>query len=425
MIPRMSYKNSGHNSKTHEGANYGTKTLASIGKRTQSMEQKLTFQDKRLSSVMRNRKTSTGVANHKPQIRKSIIDSKLDSYNLNRGKSKRVVMPQLNDYGKKQLQARNSVAAKRDSVLTNTSTESFMSRLSVQNEFPKVRPQLHLQKGPSHANISPIYSTKHKPIQPARSSTFALANGTATYAVNTTNGLIRNYNEDRVSIVVNIKRKTGWTSWPNCSYFAVFDGHGGSICADYLKDHLHQFILDHPKFPSDPVRALKEGFDKAEAEFCAWALKQTNVDRSGSCALILLFVDNILYTANVGDCRAIVSENNGKLIAPLTRDHKPEEPSEQERIMKNGGQVSKSSLWHHHNLTEQLKERMVELPYRVYPGGLSVSRSFGDVTAKNTELGGNSRVLIATPDIRTYRLEPGKTDFIMFGCKLRRRWYIR
>ena len=28
------------------------------------------------------------------------------------------------------------------------------------------------------------------------------------------------------------------TDWPKCSFFAIYDGHGGSTCADFLKDNL-------------------------------------------------------------------------------------------------------------------------------------------------------------------------------------------
>lgn len=423
MIPRLSFQHSTANNRPSDNYNPIPKMISTLGKRTHSVEQRPGFQDKRLSVIMKNTRTSFATGVQKTQIKKSPLESKLDPYGINRGKDLRVNMPQLSEYTKPQSQHRKSILNKKEALTHNSSTESFMTKFSGQNEFPKVRPQLTLPKNNSNLNIGSMYSTKHKSLQPARSSTFALGNNSASYAVNTTNGLIRNYNEDRVSIVVNIKRKSGWTHWPNCSYFAVFDGHGGSVCADFLKDHLHQYILESPRFPSEPIKALKEGCERAEAEFCALALRQTNVDRSGSCALILLFIDEMLHIANIGDCRAIVSENNGKNIHSLTRDHKPEDPSEQERIIKNGGQVSKSNLWQHHRLAEHLKERMVELPYRVYPGGLSVSRSFGDITAKNAEFGGNPHVLIAIPEIRSYRLEP-KTDFIVVGCKLIRRWYF-
>jgi protein phosphatase 2C family protein 2/3 len=32
-------------------------------------------------------------------------------------------------------------------------------------------------------------------------------------------------------------------TWPKCSFFAIYDGHGGSNCADYLKDNLHTIIV--------------------------------------------------------------------------------------------------------------------------------------------------------------------------------------
>lgn len=55
-----------------------------------------------------------------------------------------------------------------------------------------------------------------------------------SYAVNTHQGISRNYNEDRVSITLNIN-KNGVKS----QFFAVYDGHGGANCCDYLKDSLH------------------------------------------------------------------------------------------------------------------------------------------------------------------------------------------
>ena len=31
--------------------------------------------------------------------------------------------------------------------------------------------------------------------------------------------------------------------WPNCSFFAIYDGHGGSKCADLLRENLHQMVF--------------------------------------------------------------------------------------------------------------------------------------------------------------------------------------
>lgn len=50
------------------------------------------------------------------------------------------------------------------------------------------------------------------------------------YSANTNKGIIRNYNEDRVSIILNILKPSSrkGENWPKCSFFGVFDGHGGS-----------------------------------------------------------------------------------------------------------------------------------------------------------------------------------------------------
>lgn len=46
-------------------------------------------------------------------------------------------------------------------------------------------------------------------------------------------------------------------------------------------------------------------------------------------------------------------------------------------------------------------------PYRVYPGRLSVCRTFGDLEAKQPQLGGNPNVVVCDADI----------NFIKDGCK--------
>ena len=64
------------------------------------------------------------------------------------------------------------------------------------------------------------------------------------YAANTNQGIVRNYNEDRVSIILNIMKPASRVNeeWPKCSFFGVYDGHGGVACADFLRDNLHQYV---------------------------------------------------------------------------------------------------------------------------------------------------------------------------------------
>ena len=54
---------------------------------------------------------------------------------------------------------------------------------------------------------------------------------------------MRTYNEDRVSIILNIvKPKEKFGNWPKCSFFGIFDGHGGTLCPEFLRDNLHSNV---------------------------------------------------------------------------------------------------------------------------------------------------------------------------------------
>ena len=139
------------------------------------------------------------------------------------------------------------------------------------------------------------------------------------YAANTNQGLVRNYNEDRVSIITNLlppkgRKDINPEKWPRCSYFGIYDGHGGSMCADFLRDNLHQFVIMEPCFPKNPKEAIINGFAKAEKAFIDKIynpITKELIDKSGSCAIVVLIVQDICYVANVGDSRATLSSDSG------------------------------------------------------------------------------------------------------------------
>ena len=87
------------------------------------------------------------------------------------------------------------------------------------------------------------------------------------YAANTNKGILRNYNEDRISITINMNPPNDCinkANFPRISYFAIFDGHGGKKCAEYLRDNLLKLICSNINFPSNVIISIKEAFNKAE-----------------------------------------------------------------------------------------------------------------------------------------------------------------
>jgi len=137
------------------------------------------------------------------------------------------------------------------------------------------------------------------------------------------------------------------------------------------------------------------------------------VDNSGSCAIVTLIVDKICYVANVGDSRAIMSANGGRNVLDLSKDHKPNDEGEAYRIIHSGGKIYQTQ-------TKVPKldgngEELILGPHRVYPGRLSVSRSFGDIEAKLPEYGGNFEVISAEPEIRQFEITK-EMDWMVLAC---------
>jgi protein phosphatase 2C family protein 2/3 len=55
-------------------------------------------------------------------------------------------------------------------------------------------------------------------------------------------------------------------------------------------------------------------------------------ERSGSCANVVMIIDDVIYIINVGDSRALMSIDSGNQIGVLSRDHKPDDELEKIRI---------------------------------------------------------------------------------------------
>lgn len=105
-------------------------------------------------------------------------------------------------------------------------------------------------------------------------------------------------------------------------------------------------MIKEDAFPWEPEAAIRSGFKKAESKFLEMCQAKdevtgayTVIERSGSCAIVVLIVGEICYTANVGDSRAVLSSGGGSSVVALSRDHKPSDTDEYKRIIAAGGQI--------------------------------------------------------------------------------------
>ena len=218
------------------------------------------------------------------------------------------------------------------------------------------------------------------------------------YAYNTNKGNIRNYNEDTIC-VQKINSKIEQIFY----FFGIFDGHGGKGCSSFLQENLHKYIQDFS------IEGLKDAIYKSENEFLSkYAIDSNNnlKDASGSCGVMAIIKQNKLIIANIGDSRIILFKS-GKLFFQ-TEDHKPNIDREKERIKNAGGQIYQSQ-----SLIPIYQK--INLPWRVLPSRLSVSRTFGDIQAKSEKFGGKSGVIIPSPDITELDLDENY-DFMVIGC---------
>jgi serine/threonine protein phosphatase PrpC len=55
--------------------------------------------------------------------------------------------------------------------------------------------------------------------------------------------------------------------WPNASLFGVYDGHGGCKCADYLRDNVHNYLVQMQMYPWDPGQALHDALLFSEEQY--------------------------------------------------------------------------------------------------------------------------------------------------------------
>ncbi|KAL0916892.1 hypothetical protein M5K25_014443 [Dendrobium thyrsiflorum] len=182
-----------------------------------------------------------------------------------------------------------------------------------------------------------------------------------------------------------------------CAHFAIYDGHGGRLAAEYAQKHLHANVLSSG-LPRELIdvkaakRAILEGFRRTDESL----LKESTIGnwQDGATAVCAWVLEQTVLVANIGDAKAVLAratsdgthDTDLKAIV-LTREHKAIYPQERARIQKAGGTVSANGR---------------------LQGRIEVSRAFGDRQFKKVGV-------IASPDVHSFELTE-REHFLILGC---------
>lgn len=165
------------------------------------------------------------------------------------------------------------------------------------------------------------------------------------------------------------------------TFAAVFDGHGGDECSNYLVEALphqirvemleHRVALQEAIEQSRVVRNKTEQTEDPASELMRKIMKTSylrtdktfitpkTAPQSGSTAATVILMGRRLFAGNVGDSRVVLCRGGGQCVE-LTSDHKPSRPDEAARVRAAGGFI--------------LHKRVM--------GELAITRAFGDKSFK-------------------------------------------
>jgi len=205
--------------------------------------------------------------------------------------------------------------------------------------------------------------------------------------------------------------------------YGVLDGHGpaGHHCAAYARGALPESLFGQRTLLLKPEETLREAFRQTQAGLLEQPFDTTHSGTTVCLALVLSLPatpaedgnesqqqarggEAWLFVAHSGDSRAILASHRGGdtsafTVTALTRDHRPDDVEEAERIRQAGGEVRK------------LRETSGAV--RVFAKGsdrpaLALTRTLG--ASASSACG-----VLAEPEISAYRLRPGVDVLLLLG----------
>ncbi|XP_065558566.1 uncharacterized protein LOC136026171 isoform X3 [Artemia franciscana] len=260
--------------------------------------------------------------------------------------------------------------------IARKSVEEVMHKISYpdQQDDKGIEP-VHLMK----TVLQSVHDVCHKLLESSNLENVLSTSSFHPYSVQAIKNTRRRM-EDRHVVIQDMNGLFNLKTSVPVSYYAIFDGHGGTDAAFYAAAHLHYNLVHSPYFPDDIPQAIRQAFKETDQGFLEISLK------CGTTALCALLYGNDLFVAWAGDSQAIISRSGE--VQVLVNPHRPTREDEVKRVESLGGMVSH---W--------------DGVYRVN-GMLSVSRAIGDKQMKP--------FISSDPEITRTSLDGA--DFLILGC---------
>eukprot|EP00040_Diaphanoeca_grandis_P028367 m.164202 g.164202 ORF g.164202 m.164202 type:complete len:393 (+) comp31325_c1_seq4:284-1462(+) len=226
-------------------------------------------------------------------------------------------------------------------------------------------------------------------------------------------------NEDRATAVLDLLGKyappaTQYQGTTNKQVFfcGVYDGHGGSICSEFLRKNLHINVakeLYTQNYHENMKDVLVKVFEETEDTQCT-------KHAPGSCCVTVMIKGRKVYCADAGDSMAVIyQEVNGKMQMTKLNDRHGVEFSKHEIVRLKAAKAEISEDYETEGAVIARDSRGYFIK-ALYP-----TRGFGDADFK--ELVAPKPVVVATPTGRGVGYEgpavelKGKGPFwLLVGC---------
>ena len=173
------------------------------------------------------------------------------------------------------------------------------------------------------------------------------------------------------------------------SIFGVLDGHCGRRVADLGAQFIPSDFIAHPQAGKNNADALIETIIRSDHKIFHTIGRQDG----GSTAIVAVVHGRQLSVACLGDARAVLCDGNTAI--PMSIDHKPGDPGEQQRIVRCGGVVHFGRVG----------------------GCLAVSRALGDFEFKfnGPRMQQREFQVSNVPDVRQYTITDS-SNYLILAC---------